>query len=543
MAYRSGRAQPRVKPQGGLIEEVVQQFADRYAYARELVQNGIDAGATRIDVELTESDERLHVRFSDDGCGMTLDVIRGPLLTLFSSSKEGQEGKIGRYGVGFKSVLAVDPEVVHVQTHRAEGAYAVRLYRDYTFEIEPRPAAPGSGTSVELVVADTEIARREHAAKLRSALSRWCRHVRCPIQLREQGGGWVSINEPLSIRAPVVVGVEDDGVRVVVGPTAGTRWSGGAVGPEGEGDFAGFYGRGLTLLEAAAREPCLPGLRFKVDGPGLSCTISRDDVRRDGAFERAMKLVRRTSEGALDAALDDALARAAAAYAAQGDDSTLEAYRPLLAASIARRPKKATRVALVEPLEGEAVLSLHRIEALRSSARVVTATRTTPLTRRAVEAGYACVRLDPGGTVAEIVEPAGPPVDEAFSLLAAVGAAPSHPALVALRAVLARAGRAVTSIVPVVVGAGKWTRLAAFVGGEGGRTRGTWVDPFDVVPRGERLLLGPQLWERLERAAAVERAAALVARIVLIEQDGATSAKLNDRLLSASAGGSRAGPR
>src|SRR5512146_2494880 len=52
--YRSGRAlgAPDAAPEAGLVDEMVRQFADPYAFLRELAQNGIDAGATRIAVTI-----------------------------------------------------------------------------------------------------------------------------------------------------------------------------------------------------------------------------------------------------------------------------------------------------------------------------------------------------------------------------------------------------------------------------------------------------------------------------------------------------------
>ena len=55
MAYRGPAEERRRAPEGGLVEEIVKEFADRFAYARELVQNSIDAGATAITVRVQAS--------------------------------------------------------------------------------------------------------------------------------------------------------------------------------------------------------------------------------------------------------------------------------------------------------------------------------------------------------------------------------------------------------------------------------------------------------------------------------------------------------
>src|SRR4051812_3835004 len=111
--YRSGQdtGDPGPAPEAGLVTEMVRQFADPYAFLRELVQNGMDAGATNIEVRFERTPEGTCVsQVTDDGSGMSRQIIEGPLLTLFSSSKDNDTSKIGKYGVGFVSVFALEPE-------------------------------------------------------------------------------------------------------------------------------------------------------------------------------------------------------------------------------------------------------------------------------------------------------------------------------------------------------------------------------------------------------------------------------------------------
>src|SRR5688572_947617 len=98
MPYRDSRVDvPKLTPDPGIVDEMVRQFADPYAYLRELVQNGIDAGATRLEVRIERDvDGTVHTSVDDDGTGMTKATIEGPLLTLFESSKESDPTKIGK---------------------------------------------------------------------------------------------------------------------------------------------------------------------------------------------------------------------------------------------------------------------------------------------------------------------------------------------------------------------------------------------------------------------------------------------------------------
>src|SRR5262245_10231748 len=222
--YRSRREdKPAAAPRTGLVADMVRQFADPYAFLRELVQNGIDAGASALSVHISrESGDLAITTVTDDGTGMTPEIMEGPLLTLFSSSKEDDLTKIGKYGVGFVSVFALEPEEVQVLTFRDGRAYLLRLYLDHRYTIEEAPSRSGSGTSVALLKRMDSAAFSVHAAACRVSLRRWCRHAERPIRLRISPGGGVSDEErldmPLSVAATVTVTARIEDESYVVGP-------------------------------------------------------------------------------------------------------------------------------------------------------------------------------------------------------------------------------------------------------------------------------------------------------------------------------------
>lgn len=70
----------------------------RVAFARELIQNAIDAGATRLSVTIVRNDDgHVAVRFADDGCGMDRQVLELVFFALGETTKTGS-GTIGGYG-------------------------------------------------------------------------------------------------------------------------------------------------------------------------------------------------------------------------------------------------------------------------------------------------------------------------------------------------------------------------------------------------------------------------------------------------------------
>jgi DNA mismatch repair protein MutL len=78
--------------------EVVERPA---AVVKELVENALDAGATRIEVELLEAGREL-IRVSDNGCGMTAEEARMSLLRHATSKIRGLEDLNEVRSLGFR---------------------------------------------------------------------------------------------------------------------------------------------------------------------------------------------------------------------------------------------------------------------------------------------------------------------------------------------------------------------------------------------------------------------------------------------------------
>jgi hypothetical protein len=292
----------------GIVGDVIAQFADPYAFFRELVQNAIDAGTAAVEVRLEHDAGAMLMRASvrDRGEGMTRDTIENQLLVLFRSTKEKDDTKIGKFGIGFASVLAPSPRIVIVQTAREGRRLTLHLHPDLTYQLYEGGAASQAGTTVQLelemkVDRAVEFVRRSHAS-----LVRWCRHAMVPIQLDAEvaGAGFKlteRIDRPLAIGGALVEvrGAADGGqLLVVVGvPRAGAA------------PYAGFFNHGLMLHET--EEPLLGRLAIAIQDPRLGHTLSRDNVRRDERFERAVGFARQLAERQLPAAAAGALRDAA----------------------------------------------------------------------------------------------------------------------------------------------------------------------------------------------------------------------------------------
>ena len=84
-----------------VLDLLGQLYSERTHFIFELIQNAEDAGATELAFELF--DDRLEVRH--DGRPFTEADVRG-VCGVGKSGKSGDLTKIGKFGIGFKSVYA-----------------------------------------------------------------------------------------------------------------------------------------------------------------------------------------------------------------------------------------------------------------------------------------------------------------------------------------------------------------------------------------------------------------------------------------------------
>lgn len=339
----------------GIVDDLIAQFADRLAFYRELVQNAIDADSTRVDVNLlweSEAGGTMRVNVRDRGEGMDQETLEEQLLVLFRSGKEGLEGKIGKFGIGFISVLAVEPTMVTVQTCRPPGPrLTLKLHPDHSYELFDAGAGSACGTTVTLNVPVPEDRAELFARESHTALSRWCRHASLPITLRATLAGAeepfldTRIDEPLTLEGEVCVEErsKDGKTHVVVALTARAL------------PYAGFFNRGLLLHES--HEELVGMLSFKVLDSRLEHTLSRDNVRRDEAYEAALEVVAETAKGSLvDAALQELEVRA--------DGGRRRSYADLLLAlrrSALPFSWDAVSVPLATSLDGRRSMTVHEL--------------------------------------------------------------------------------------------------------------------------------------------------------------------------------------
>jgi hypothetical protein len=101
----------------------------REAFARELLQNSADAGARRVDIVCSDTDAGAQVTVTDDGCGMTADVLDRVFFALGRTTKTGPDS-IGGFGRA-RIILCFAQRgyrlrTGHLDVDGAGGSYTVR---------------------------------------------------------------------------------------------------------------------------------------------------------------------------------------------------------------------------------------------------------------------------------------------------------------------------------------------------------------------------------------------------------------------------------
>ncbi len=277
---------------GNTLETLVHQFSDPYAFLRELIQNSLDAGSGRVDVRTEFRPARQDgepgtalFTVEDSGEGMDRELIDTQLTRLFSSSKEGDLTKIGKFGIGFVSVFALEPACVVVDTGRDGQSWRILFHPDHSFE-RILLDTPMDGTRVQVVKPTSPEGFQEMRTRGLEAVTRWCKH--CDTEICYDG---VRINQPFDLPAPRVVRHDVPGTEILVAPSADEK------------PFFGFYNRGLTLMEG--NQEFLPGIQFKLKSRYLEHTLTRDRVLQDENYAKAMDLLRQAVDGPLRRALFD----------------------------------------------------------------------------------------------------------------------------------------------------------------------------------------------------------------------------------------------
>lgn len=279
---------------------------DPWLFLREWVQNARDAGATQAHFAI-EALQPGWVRVScrDDGCGMSRDDVENRLLRLYATSKDDADAdgeSLGRFGVGFWSVLLARPQRIGIQSRHGSGSTLVEVHVAEGWVAEGAPVASpasggeGPGTTVwaDLEVGDVKRARRQaHERLLQDAGNVRARRGAAPLQVWMQGERvQQTLAQAAQAAAPFVLeDVDDKEFDAVVGL--------------GRRPVVRLYSGGLLVREETSLEALLPRhARAPMDLAGLfpvvlvnadrfDVLLSRREVSETPLLERVVRTAER----------------------------------------------------------------------------------------------------------------------------------------------------------------------------------------------------------------------------------------------------------
>jgi len=296
------------------LDKLVNQFSDPLSFLRELIQNALDAGSREVDVwvDFEAADPQANapgdpgvitLRVEDWGEGMTREIIEKRLTRLFSSAKDGDRTKIGKFGIGFVSVFALEPDAVCIDTSREGEHWRILFDRERNYSLIEREE-PVEGTKVRVLLNSTRAEADSIRARAHDVVRYWCKHVRGEIHFQGE-----LVSEKFTIEEPCVVDRQGEETAIVVAHPF----------ESGQG-IQGFYNRGLTLIEHV--DTIVPGLAFKISSVKLEHTLTRDNVIEDAGYRSTLRALQTLAAGPLCEQVFEKLQ----AHVMQGNNPELGAY-------------------------------------------------------------------------------------------------------------------------------------------------------------------------------------------------------------------------
>ncbi|HEY0134453.1 MAG TPA: ATP-binding protein, partial [Nannocystis sp.] len=288
--------------------------ADRYGpdpwvFVRELLQNARDAGARSVVFTTEASDGVWRLRCRDDGEGMSYEHARRYLFALYASSKEARRDQVGRFGVGFWSILRFEPRRIVIRSRprlasgtgpsgqAEDGAWELELTGDLESAVRRSlTMEPGTELLLERDGPDDELGRRVFEAAWQNARFLGTRdRPDEPLRITVDGK---PVNARFELPAPSSA-FRRGAVRGVVGLGTAARvelFSRGlrVRAAASLADFTAGGGRHTGRSRVQFAE--LPGRmapQALLESDALELLLSRSDARENKALTRLVRLAER----------------------------------------------------------------------------------------------------------------------------------------------------------------------------------------------------------------------------------------------------------
>ncbi len=126
----------RYVARAGLLPELTRQTYDSlYKALREVILNSVDAGASRVVVDLSAVETEGSLEITDDGVGMTLVDLQQSFMSLGGSQKFGRADKFGRIGIGSLALMHY-AQRVEIETTQAGSRLLTRAVISHPWALD-----------------------------------------------------------------------------------------------------------------------------------------------------------------------------------------------------------------------------------------------------------------------------------------------------------------------------------------------------------------------------------------------------------------------
>lgn len=205
-----------------IVEELSQQFKEPEDSYRELGQNSIDSETKKLNIfsqieQIDDTHSYLTLTFKDFGIGMTTEERDNFFLKLFKSSKETDEKKIGKYGIGISSIFALNLEEIIVSSQsqiQGKNGWALHVKGindapSYRFLEKNQDV---SGTTISLVRKVETNKVESHVNKITEKMSYFCGRSRIPIFINGE-----NITKPFDLETEISISKATKSLEFVIG--------------------------------------------------------------------------------------------------------------------------------------------------------------------------------------------------------------------------------------------------------------------------------------------------------------------------------------
>ncbi len=251
------------------------QFEELEYFSREGVQNADgsaeDKKNNRVDIYVNP-EERV-VKFSDQGRGMTQDVMNNVFFNIYASLNETLSHAAGKFGLGAVSFFGLGHEYVKVDSKPKEGSGGIaivdaQLNREAGFSPNERE---DYGTTIEIKLAEDSEVDFERIVEI---LKKDCCYIETPLYLH-QNGSTEQLNKSLK---------PAKSVNTI--PFQENNLEGFLTKHPGEGSLD------LLAHRIKLKSITLPGLSGAINCPELDTSFSRDTVLDDPVLKDVLQYVR-----------------------------------------------------------------------------------------------------------------------------------------------------------------------------------------------------------------------------------------------------------